>query len=159
MPLSSYSLSDDNTIHLPAVPDLSSVDSQDLLDTNANAELLADLESQYKSENENDLNDKKSLVGEAKTSLTFNIDEQGSGQDNDAVNDAIMTNNDSNKECENQHESNSEVKIKQELIESTSNCSQPNQWLIENNETQIKNEVLQVLYFFNKFLNSIFILY
>jgi hypothetical protein len=161
MPISSYSLSDDNTIHLPAVPDLSSVDSQDLLDTNANAELLADLESQYKSqtENENDLNDKKSLVGEAKTSLTFNIDEQGSGQDNDAVNDAIMTNNDSNKECENQHESNSEVKIKQELIESTSNCSQPNQWLIENNETEIKNEVLQVLYFFNKFLSSIFILY
>jgi len=148
---SSYSLPGENSsIHLSAAPDLSSVDSQDLLDANTNVELLADLESHYKikSENENESIDKKPIVGEAKTSLTFNIDEQGSGQDNDAVNDAIMTANDSNKESENQQQLPNDVKIKQEVIESTSTCSQQNNWLNQTKQIEIKDELSQVLNFF-----------
>ena len=116
---SAYSLNDDNSsIHMSAPDQLSA--SSDLLSN----EMSSDL--QFKSSSDNESNERKpSLVGEAKTSLTFSIDEQGSGHDNDAVNDLLINNNESDKQSDGQ-KIDSEIKIKKELVDTSSGSSQQN---------------------------------
>lgn len=116
--VSSYPLAEDNPSMRLSPPDLSSINSDNLL--HPNNELLSNLH--FKTESDSD-EQKLSLVGEAKTSLTFSIDEQGSGHDNEAGNELLTGDTDSDKlsDQQNSHKVNdSEIRIKKEVPDSCS---------------------------------------
>ncbi|XP_054161923.1 histone-lysine N-methyltransferase 2C-like [Oppia nitens] len=142
----SYPVSENNLSTHMSAPDMLSVSSEDLLVSNPN-DMMSDLQH-FKSQTsvDSETNDQKpSIVGEAKTSISFNIDEQGSGHDNDAVND--LHNDNDNKDVDVQTQNNITINIKQEFIEpidqisSQSQSCQLSEQIVAIKDEQVNNTI------------------